>query len=527
VPLQQVTLWSAGTGRRMWRYAAAGHADSLQFSPDGRLILLALDSPPTGDHRGKAVVLDARTGAPTGGFDLEYLYPLCFAPGGRTVFTASASRAEDHRLAAPRQITTNRLHERDAATGRILRSSAPTAGEWQVSTLACSPDGRRLITGNSDKSIALWDARTLECRARHREDPETLGSNLGGVRSLALSPDGRRLAAARDESPVRIWDLQHGRGHAALEGHTAPMLSLAFTPDGKRLVSGSKDSSVRIWDVAARNELRSFVHLRDGKASNAPTRPAASNGYHVWSVGVFPDGRRVLAVGSTPGEGSIGFASVRDIETGKVLLSLPPLSQGSRPSTGVVSPDGLLLAINYPDGHAVVWSAASGKRLAVLKHPEGDIQPVAFSRDSRSIATGSTDGTVRVWEAETGREKRVFHSDESVWAVAFSPDDTRVFSGSYHGTVRLWDLRTGSTLWKVKGHVGGITHVGFSPDGRRALSASGDGIAVLKLWDVATGREVLTLGGCGAAIHSAAFSPDGKQIAAGGTDGVIRVWESE
>lgn len=148
----------------------------------------------------------------------------------------------------------------------------------------------------------------------------------------------------------------------------------------------------------------------------------------------------------------------------------------------------------------------------------GRVFSVAFSPDGKTLAAGSWDGTVRLWEGAGGKERRQFEKQQApVRSVAFSPDGKILACGSEGSGIILWDTATGNERRRLVGHRGPLTFAGFSPDGKLLASKSYD--QTLRLWDAATGRELRRLGDRERAAQGNepdcpfAFSPDGKTIA--------------
>jgi WD40 repeat protein len=151
----------------------------------------------------------------------------------------------------------------------------------------------------------------------------------------------------------------------------------------------------------------------------------------------------------------------------------------------------------------------------------------AFSSDGKRIVTPSADGTVRLWDAQTGKPiGEPFAGHGVVMSAVFSPDGKRIVTAGFDGT-RLWNAETGKQIGEpLKGHENWVWRAAFSPDGKRIVTASWDKTA--RVWDVETGQQIgEPLKDHSGAVWSAAFSPDGKRIVTSSEDKTVRVWDAE
>jgi WD40 repeat protein/energy-coupling factor transporter ATP-binding protein EcfA2 len=185
------------------------------------------------------------------------------------------------------------------------------------------------------------------------------------------------------------------------------------------------------------------------------------------------------------------------------------------------SPDGRRIASGSNDGTARVWEVATGQEVARMQHG-GWVEAVAFSPNGKWVASGSGDGTVRVWEVDTGQVVARMQHDGGVWAVAFSPDGNWVVSGSRDDTARVWETATGREVARMQ-HEGWVEAVDFSPGAQWVASGSGDG--TVRVWEMATGQEVARMQH-ERGVYVVAFSPDGNWVASGSRDDTARVWET-
>ncbi|MDZ7965263.1 MAG: trypsin-like peptidase domain-containing protein [Nostoc sp. DedSLP03] len=188
-----------------------------------------------------------------------------------------------------------------------------------------------------------------------------------------------------------------------------------------------------------------------------------------------------------------------------------------------ISPDGKTLASGSYDNTIKIWNLATGEQIRILKGHYYSVNSVAFSLDGKTLASGSEDNTIKIWNLITGQEISTLkgHSDP-VYSVAFSPDGRTLASGSSDNSIKIWNLITGQEISTLKGHSDPVYSVAFSPDGKTLASGSQD--KTIKIWNLTTGQVIRTLKGRSTAVNSVAISPDGKTLASGSDDNTIKIW---
>jgi WD40 repeat protein/uncharacterized caspase-like protein len=187
--------------------------------------------------------------------------------------------------------------------------------------------------------------------------------------------------------------------------------------------------------------------------------------------------------------------------------------------------DNRYIATGSSDRTIKIWEATTGRELRALNSSNTGIKALAFSPDGRTLASSGNDGKLRLWDTASGQERAAIHAHpKAVLALAFSPDGRWLASGGTEDqTVKLWEVATQRELHSLAGHHAWITVLAFSPNGQSLVS--GDAAGTLKVWDAATGNLQHTLNPHKERIRSLAFSLAGERFAAGGNEGAVQVWQ--
>jgi len=476
---ERIRLWQVSTGKPLHTYRSPGgqvNALALAFSRDGEQLI---------SGTGEGVVILWRVP----GLKLARAVPAARIPR-KSKLERTPSAGPIARLGRSSLL---HAHGVDRVTfspdGKTLATEIWQALRlWDVNTgqsrltfksyssFAFSPCSKTLAVGSLDGRVRLWDLRRGK-RLR------TLGTHGARVRTVVYSRDGKRLASSGGRS-IRLWDSITGKQLRVFEGHES--VSLSFSPDGSLLASGARGSegSAQVWAT----ETGKRLFTREGWC---------------WSVTFSPDGSALLL--------RTDRASMIDTRTWKTLLTLK--SSGSFSSSSL-SPDGKHLACISHNLLTIV-EFRTGKVQLTRKGPLGP--NIAYSPDGKSLVSWSDTYTqFRLLETRTGKLLATFAGHQgSVATVAFSPDGRTLASGSEDGSARLWRLGSGCRV------TGPVASLAFSPDGKTLAAGQGNAI---RIWNLGARKVLEELHGHTEPVSSVDFSPDGRTLASGSRDQTTRLW---
>jgi WD40 repeat protein len=401
---------------------------------------------------------------------------------------------------------------------RALREALPNShllaimnpGDLAQTLVSFAQDGRVLVTAGVDGIARVWDSDTGELL-------RALRGHSKRINAMDVDASGQHVLTASSDGTARIWAISGGP--AIVLQHDEPVVDAAFDPRRSWLATATLTGGVQIWDwsqqtptlvadlsALSRNTavdgsdfVTSVTFSSDGSLLVAGTWLGYVIGYelngrvpalafatdvqvpYVSTVAIDPQGDTIAAGNSN------GTVSILDAQTGAPSEFFCCLGDFGINSLTFSSDGNLVLAAGGKIAETFV--IGSGSYGAIMIGHSDWVYDASFSPDGRYVVTASSDGTARVWAAQTGRRLITLngHTD-GVLSARFSPDGDTVATVGMDGTARLWDVQAGIGFFR---HGDMVMDVAWSPDGSTVVTADSDGRAFV--WDPATGRDLFAL----------------------------------
>jgi WD40 repeat protein len=387
---------------------------SVAFSPDGRCL--------ASSEKDIVKVWDTQHGRLLRTFrgHTNSTFSIAFAPDGRRLASASLDgTVKIWDVTGLTQPAAQEVRTLRGPEGPVLDVIHSRVGGYFATVHGFQPEygSAPLQSPSRVDGVTVWEATTCrQVRTLPAPDP-----SAGPCHGAALDAPFARIAWARDDGTVEIREATSSRLLATLRGHTDFVWRVAFSPDGRLSASAGRDATVRIWEASTGRPIHVLPGVRD----------------LIVDLQFSPDGRRLVMVGEDVGLLRPNEIRIWDPATGQ---SLATLGKSFDSLQIALDADGRRLAHSV-GAEIFLLDLASERRLLHLRGHTDRVLRLAFSPDGRRLVSAAHDGTVMLWEPETGREILTLHHgpNERVNGVSFSSDGRQIVSVGESGAIKVWD----------------------------------------------------------------------------------------
>jgi WD40 repeat protein len=379
------------------------------------------------------------------------------------------------------------------------------AAEFQVKNVRDSiflPDGKRVLIRSEYGNVSILNPASGKIESwalKHK------------FASIAFDSSSSLIAAAFDDKTIRIWSSVTNKAVVAVRDLEGVVKAIAISPNRQRvaaLLQNTKANSqsatlMVVWDVTSGKRIYAIDH---------PDQPYAIAQLDESNREIYfsPDGKFIVTFGSPVALArrilTASTVKIRSADTGKIVSELTDVDV----MHAAFSPDGRTLFTASSDGTIQVWNIQTGMLISALKGHEGAIMSVRFSADGLRFVTTSQDNTARVWDAKTGRTLFLLRGYSDLKSASLSADGKQIATTSSDGILSIWNLEADHSSRILNGHKRQVNDTAFSPDERKIVTSSNDGFAVV--WDAETGRELLRIHVGLGIVLEARFSADSKRV---------------
>ncbi|MBG0564638.1 nSTAND1 domain-containing NTPase [Actinoplanes aureus] len=360
----------------------------------------------------------------------------------------------------------------------------------------------------ADRDFRIWQERLRTAMEQHRLSGEDTGTLLRGA-PLAEAQRWLRERAtdvgAQERAFIEAGARWHGRVVRGLRALVAGLVVLLVLAGGLGVAG-----AVQRRDLARQERLATSRALAAQADATVNERPIES---------ILLSLQAAAEADTAEARGGVLRHFLAHANTVTLLAGHADRVAGVAFGAG-----GRLLASGSVDGSVRLWDVGARRESAILTAHTDRVYGLAFSPDGRVLASAGDDRVVRLWDVAARRQIAVLagHRDRAR-RVAFTSDGRSLASADVAGTVLIWDLATRRARHTLAGHTGWVRGVAFAPDGSRLATAGVDG--TLRFWDPASGRQTARLGGQDGPLRAVTFAPDGATVAGAGDDGTVRLWE--
>jgi WD40 repeat protein len=564
---QTVAIWGAHTGQLQTQLTATEAVKTLQFSPNG-LLLVGGDRTVqlwrlTGD------TAPSSSAAPRLMVSLQHsatLNSANFSPNGQWVLTACAdgiTRLWDAATGKLQRVFVLSAASNGVAsnTSNLPSTSTSSASQPAGTGLAAlrsliSPDGQTVATIDANQQVWLWDLLSGQLKRRLNAQKQVAGTVKTQANAIAFSPDSRFIVTANSHpsegdglSDAALWNVQSGQQVGVLHGHLQEIMATEFSPDGTYAITASRDGAVRLWSTMTGGELPTiaipnapirwvtFVQRNSGQLleGESKTDSAIASLITVGSQGQ-------LRQWQWQSQAALDVAPISPVKEVSNLIEdqsqstnplrpvldlLQSVSQKINPSQAVLDDSYTLVFDPSETTPPAVQPTLTPPSYPTTIAANREIVATAFSQDGQWVATASPTAQITLYQYQPDHSLKLVRQWQAaldrrvaIRQLVFNPNGQQLLGTGEDAIAYLWDVKTGQPQHLLQGHQGVIHTARFNADGRWVVTASADHTA--RIWDTTTGAELQTLPQA-QIVTSASFSPNGQDVVTTSQDSNTKV----